>query len=75
METPSLITGNGPELRRLHDDMLQHLRALKAMDYKPSGAFVTSIIELKLDRNTMFEWQRHSQCSSEVPLSRSTGFH
>ena len=29
--------------------------------------FVTSILELKLDQTTMFEWQKHSQGSKEVP--------
>ena len=46
---------------------MQHLRALKAMGNEPSGAFITSTLELKLDTNTMFEWQRHSQSSTEVP--------
>ena len=56
--------GSSRELRRLHDIVQQHLRALKAMAYEPSG---TSVIELKLDVNTMFEWQRHTQDSTEVP--------
>ena len=50
-------------LQYLHDTALQHLRALKAS----SGAFNTSTLELKLDTKTLFEWQRHSQCSTEVP--------
>ena len=52
---------------RSYADTLQHLRALKAMDYEPSGPFITSILELKLDTTTMFEWQKHSQSSTEVP--------
>lgn len=59
--------GSGRELRRLHDMMLQHLRALKAMDYEPSGPFITLFLELKLDTNMLFEWQTHSQDSGEVP--------
>ena len=47
--------------------ILKHLRALKAMDYEPSGPFITSVLELKLDTNTMFEWQRHSQSTVAVP--------
>ncbi len=42
----------------------QHLRALKALGHEPDPAFITSMIELKL---TMFEWQRHSQESTDVP--------
>ena len=57
----------GCELCRLHDVAATHLRALKVMDYEPSGPFVTSILELKLDPTTMFEWQRHSQDSEKVP--------
>ena len=67
IEAPSLKDGSGKELRRLHDTILQHLRALKAMGHEPSGSFITSMLELKLDVNTMFEWQRHSQASTDVP--------
>ena len=58
----------GKELRRLHDTVQQHLCTLKAMDCTAPGSFITSVLELKLDSNTMFEWQRHdSQESSDVP--------
>ena len=67
LETPSLKEGTGRELRHLHDTVQQHLRALKAMDYEPSGPFITSVLELKLDTNTMFEWQKHSQSATSVP--------
>jgi hypothetical protein len=40
------------------------------MDYEPSGPFITSVLELKLDVNTMFEWQRHSQDDPDVPHYR-----
>ena len=48
----SLKDGNGRELRRLNDAAATHLRALKVLDYDPSGPFVTSILELKLDSTT-----------------------
>ena len=67
LETPPLRDGSGRELRRLHDVVLQHLRALKSMEYDPSGPFVTSMLELKLDSATMFEWQKHTQTFTEVP--------
>ena len=38
--------GTGRELRCLYDTVQKHL---KAMEYEPSGPFVTSILELKLD--------------------------
>ena len=56
LEAPSLKEGNGKELRRLHDTVQQHLRALKAMGCEAPGPFITSVLELKLDTNTMFEW-------------------
>ena len=67
LDTPHLREGTGKELRRLHDTVQQHLRALKAMDYEPPGPFITSVLELKLDQNTQFEWQKHSNESSTVP--------
>ena len=67
LDATPLKDGTGKELRRLHDTVQQHLRALKSMDYEPSGPFITSIIEIKLDANTRFEWQRHSQSHSKVP--------
>ena len=67
IEAPSLKDGSGKELRRLHDTIQQHLRALKALGHEPSAAFITSMLELKLDVTTMFEWQKHSQSSTDVP--------
>ena len=67
LEAPSLKEGNGRELRRLHDTVQQHLRALKAMGCEAPGPFITSVLELKLDNGTMFEWQKHSQESVDVP--------
>ena len=67
IDAKPLTDGSGKELRQLHDTVQQHLRALKAMDYEPSGPFVTSILELKLDADTMIEWQRYSQNELDVP--------
>ena len=67
LEAPNLKTGSGKEIHRLHDTVQQHLRALKAMDLEPSSPFITSIIELKLDADTMFEWQKHCQHAAGVP--------
>ena len=67
LEAPPLKDGSGRELRKLHDIVNQHLRALKAMKYDPPGHFVTSVVELKLDQNTMFEWQKYSQEATGVP--------
>ena len=67
MDVPPLKDGSGKELRQLHDAIQQHLRALKSMKSDPDGSFVTSIVELKLDADTMFEWQKYSQDKAEVP--------
>ena len=45
IDAPSLKDGSGRELRRLHDIVNQHMRAIKAMDYS-SWTFVLSILEL-----------------------------
>ena len=45
----------------------QHLPALTVMKYETFASLVTSILELKLDHTTMFEWQRHTQDSNAVP--------
>ena len=37
------------------------------MEDEPSGSFITSVLELKLDTNTMFEWQKYSEDSVDVP--------
>ena len=61
MEAPPFKTGIGKELRRLHDTVQLHLKALRATDYEPSGPFIASILELKVDPNAVFEWQKESQ--------------
>ena len=67
LDTPPLKEGSGKEIHKLHDTVLQHLHALKSMGYEPSGPFITSALELKLDEATMFEWEKHSQKSEGVP--------
>ena len=67
LETPSLKDGSGKELRTLHDTVVQHLRALKSMGHETPSSFVTSMLELKLDSNTMLEWQQYSQKYADVP--------
>ena len=67
VDAPPLKEGTGKEIRQLHDLVVQHLRALKALGHEPSKPFITSLLEMKLDSTTMFEWQRHSQEHSDVP--------
>ena len=72
LEAPPLKDSSGKELHQLHDTVQQHLRALRAMDYDPSSPFITSVLELKLDVNTMFEWQKHSKMLPICPTTRSS---
>ena len=58
-QIPHLKDGTGKELHQLHDVAQQHLRALKALGHEPDESFITSMLELKLDVHTMFEWQCH----------------
>ena len=67
VDTPSLKEGHGKELRQLHDNIQQHVRALKTLGCDLPGKFITSMIELKLDVDTLFEWQKHSQSTTDVP--------
>ena len=48
VEEPSLTDGSAKELRGLHDILMQHLQALKVIDYEP-GMFITSLTEMKLN--------------------------
>ena len=66
-EINPLKEGSRKELRHLHDIAQQHLRGLKAMHHEPTGTFITSLLELKLDQNTIFEWRKFSQKSTDVP--------
>ena len=66
-ETPPLKVGNGKELRRIHDVINQHMRAINTMRSNSLEAFVTSVIELKLDQTSMFTWQDYTHDQREVP--------
>ena len=67
MESLKWKSGTGKKLRRLHDCLVQHLRALKTMGYEPSASVITSLILLKLDQNTRFEWQKYTKKIKSVP--------
>ena len=47
--------------------MKQQLRTLKAMREDPMGSFITALLELKLDKETVFEWQKASQALRTTP--------
>ena len=37
------------------------------MKEDPTGSFITALLELKLDKDTMFEWQKASQDARKIP--------
>ena len=45
IDVSSLIEGNGKEIRSSHDVLLQHYRALKAMDEDKFETLLTGVIE------------------------------
>ena len=47
--------------------MQQCLHALMAIDCEPSRLFITLVIEIKLDTNTLFEWQKHIHEKTKIP--------
>lgn len=69
IEVASLKDNTSKELRCLHNVLQQYLCALKAMDKEPSTSFITSLIEMKLDPDTMFEWQKAKPGSADVPYN------
>lgn len=66
VDAPPLKEGSGKELQQLHDTVQQHFHALKTLRCNLPGQFITSMIELKLDIDTLFEWQKHSQVETNV---------
>ena len=73
IEVPTLKDSNGKELCHLHDTIIQHLHALKAMVYEPPGHFITSMLELKLhvDANTLLNGTNAARILQQFHISLS----
>ena len=54
--------------------MQQHVRALKTLGCELPSKFITSMIVLKLDVDTLFEWQKHSQTRTSHIIKISLTF-
>ena len=68
VEYRKLKEGSSKELRKLHDVMLQNIRALSTLGHNIDSKFMTSLIQLKLDANTTFAWREASKDAlKEVP--------
>ena len=67
LEAPLLRNGSGEELRHIHDVVKQHMRVLMAIKYDSLVAFMSLVIELKLDQSSMFAWQNQSGDHKKVP--------
>ena len=66
-EATPLKMGSGPELRRLHHLLVQHIRALKALEQDTLETYLTAAIELKLDEGTKLKWAEYSSESEATP--------
>ena len=60
-------TGSGPELRRLYDVLVQHIRALMALEQDTLETYLTVVIELKLDEGTKLKWSEYSSERATTP--------
>ena len=70
LEAPPNKDGSAKELRRLHDTLNQHVRALKSMKYDSFDTFITAAAELKFNQSAMREWQKFCRdCESVPPYS------
>ena len=58
---------SGQELRRLHDLLSQHTRALRASDNHSLDTYLTAAIELKLHESIKLKWTEHSTGSETTP--------
>ena len=58
---------SGQELRRLHDLLSQHTRALKASGNHSLETYLTAAIELKLHENTKLKWTEYSSKNETTP--------
>ena len=57
--------GSGRELRRFCEVAQQNLRAINSMGMEDYHSFITALLELKLDPDTMFSWQNESKAHVE----------
>jgi len=67
VEASSIKTGSAKELRLLHDVVNQHVRSLRAIKGDTFEAFVSSSVEMKLDRASKFAWQQSVRERKDVP--------
>ena len=67
MEIPVVKTGNGRELRQLHDVASQHLRSLRTIKGNTFEFFMSSLIEMKLDQASKVAWQQLTHERRDVP--------
>ena len=62
-------------MRRLHDHLQQHVRALRVSENYDIDTYLTAAIELKLDESTLLEWNRHSsKCEMTPPIDELLDF-
>ena len=67
VEAPVVKSGNARELRLLHDVVNQHVRSLRTIKGDTFEAFVSSSVEMKLDRASKFAWQQSMRERRDIP--------
>ena len=58
VKVPLVKDGDGKELCYVYYIVIQHLHAVKEMEYKSYVSFIASALEMIADQSTIFEWQR-----------------
>ena len=67
VKIPTVKTGNGRELRQLHDIVSQHLRSLRTIKGDTFKSFMSPLIQMKLNQASKFTWQQHTHERRAVP--------
>ena len=69
-EAYPMKSDSGQELRRIHDLLSQHTRALKAADNHTLDTYLTAAIELKLHESIKLKWTEYSsKCDTTPPYT------
>ena len=67
IESNTLKEGDAKELRQLHTTWTQHIWALENLRHKIDPAFLTSLLQLKLDKQTSVQWKWKSRSQVADP--------
>ena len=60
-------TGSGKELRHFHDVLSRHVGSLRNIKGDTFGAYLSVSMEMKLDQESKFAWQKYTYDKRDVP--------